>query len=557
VAVAALFILLFIILSITVTLLFLGTHKNNQVSALLQTRLTFNLSWFIFISVLVLELAAGYYFNYLNGMVMGDAASRVANAFFVLYIQPPHLASIGFVWNPLPSLLELPFLLFLPLFKPLATSALAGVIVTSLFAAGTAVLIYRNCNHFNLPTWVALIITGLYVFNPFIFVYGFNGMSEAMFIFFLVLATTQLVQWISDEKPVYLFWVGVALALAFLIRYEAIAFAAAVFFVVCFLMLKKRRQSGEIKSIRNYFEGTIIVIFVPLVSCITLWILANWIFMGDPLYFLTSEYSNEAYTETSLGEDILSLQWNIPGILLYALKMSIYFIPLMVVILIIRFLNKKLLQWETLMFLVLVLGITAFESFMLLRGASYGWLRFFVYSLPVAVAWMPYELEKMKENKPLFKKVAAACCCLALVVSSVSIGITLKNPEIAREEYSTYFMESGSDLDLQVEIAAYINEHYDEMVFLMDSYHTWYVILNMDSTDKVITTCSYTFKEAIEDPEEFDVQYILLVDPEIGVADAINNYYPGLYENGAEWCTLEKDFGDYRLYKVDIIPAIE
>jgi hypothetical protein len=198
--------------------------------------------------------------------------------------------------------------------------------------------------------------------------------------------------------------------MSFLIRYEAIAFAAAVFLVVCFFMFKKRRQSGEVKSVWNYFEGTIIVIFVPLVSCITLWILANWIFMGDPLYFLTSEYSNEAYTETSLGEDILSLQWNIPGVLLYALKMSVYFIPLTMVILVIRFINRSLLRWETLMFLALVLGITAFESFMLLRGASYGWLRFFVYSLPVAVAWMPYELHRLKDNAPWFKKVAVACC---------------------------------------------------------------------------------------------------------------------------------------------------
>ncbi len=552
---AVISILIFILLAAVVMLL-LAIRKNNQAGALLQTRLSFDLSWFIFVFVLVFELGAGYYCNYLNGMVMGDAASRVANAFFVLYIQPPHLASIDFVWNPLPSLMELPFMLFVPLFKPMATAALAGVIVTSLFAAGTAVLIYRNCTRFNVPAWLTLVLTALYAFNPFIFVYGFNGMSEVMFIFFVVLSITQLVQWIYDESPMHLFWIGVALALAFLIRYEAIAFAAAVFLAVVFFMLKKRYYSRNKKSIWSYFEGTAIVLFVPLVASVVLWILANWIFMGDPLYFLTSEYSNEAYTETSLGADILSLQWNIPGVLLYALKMSVYFIPITLVILLIRFFDKRLFRWETMMFLVLVLGVTAFESFMLLRGASYGWLRFFVYPLPIAIAWLPYELEKLKKNTPLFRKVAAACCCLALAVSVLLTGITLKNSEVAREEYSTYFMESGSDLDLQVEIAEYLNENYAEAVLLMDSYHTWYVILNMDSTDKVITTCSYTFEEAIEDPSEFDVQYILLVDPEVGVADAINKYYPDLYENGASWCTLEKDFGDYKLYKLDIIPEI-
>lgn len=511
--------------------------------------------WIIFCVVLVCELAAGYYFNYLNGMIMGDAASRVANAFFVLYIQPPHLASIGFIWNPLPSLMELPFMWLVPFFKPLATAALAGVIVTSLFAAGTAVLIYNNCIRFNVPVGLSLLLTALYAFNPFIFIYGFNGMSEVMFIFFLVLATTQLVQWTYDEVPFHLFWVGVALASAFLIRYEAIPFAAAVFLAVCFFMFKKRSQLESVKSAWGYFEGTVLVIFMPLVSCIILWILLNWIIMGDPLYFLTSAYSNEAYTSANLGADMLLLQWNIPGVLLYALKMSVYFIPLTIVILFIRLINRSLFRWETLMFLVLVLSIPAFESFMLLRGASFGWLRFFVYPLLIAVAWLPFELREMKDRAPLFKPVAIVLCCLALVFSAVSVGIPLKNPEVAGEEYSTYFMKSGSsNLDMQIDIAAYIDEHYANTVFLMDSYYTWYVIMNMDSPDKVITSCSYTFYGAIESPAEFDVQYILLVDPEIGAADAINRYYPDLYENGADWCTMEKDFGDYRVYKVNIMP---
>ena len=42
----------------------------------------------------------------------GDAVSRLANAFYVLHSRDQHFAAIGFVWNPLSSLLDLPFLLF-------------------------------------------------------------------------------------------------------------------------------------------------------------------------------------------------------------------------------------------------------------------------------------------------------------------------------------------------------------------------------------------------------------------------------------------------------------
>src|SRR5688572_23128027 len=37
-----------------------------------------------------------------------DAPNRVANAGFALHSRDPHLSAIGFVWNPLPSLVELP-----------------------------------------------------------------------------------------------------------------------------------------------------------------------------------------------------------------------------------------------------------------------------------------------------------------------------------------------------------------------------------------------------------------------------------------------------------------
>jgi len=111
--------------------------------------------------VLVFELGAGYYFNYINGMVMGDAASRVANAFYVLYIQPSTPCIHRFCLESSSQSSGAPFMLFVPLFKPMATAALAGVIVTSLFAAGTAVLIYKNCIHFHVPTWVTFVLLAL------------------------------------------------------------------------------------------------------------------------------------------------------------------------------------------------------------------------------------------------------------------------------------------------------------------------------------------------------------------------------------------------------------
>ena len=43
-------------------------------------------------------------------LVFPDAMSRVANGYYVLFSRDPHLAAIGFVWNPLPSLAAIPLL---------------------------------------------------------------------------------------------------------------------------------------------------------------------------------------------------------------------------------------------------------------------------------------------------------------------------------------------------------------------------------------------------------------------------------------------------------------
>ncbi len=128
----------------------------------------------------------------------------------------------------------------------------------------------------------------------------------------------------------------------------------------------------------------------------------------------------------------------------------------------------------------------------------------------------------------------------------------------AIEEYDAYMSGSvDAERMLQVEVSEYINQNSSDGILLLDSYHTWNVILNLDATDYIITTCSYDFEDAVESPQEYDVKYILTVDPETMLADAINNYYPDLYESGADWCTLEKDFGDYKLYKVDMIPELD
>jgi hypothetical protein len=247
---------------------------------------------------------------------------------------------------------------------------------------------------------------------------------------------------------------------------------------------------------------------------------------------------------------MLALVGNIWGALIYVLKRVFVFLPLLFIIFIFRYVNKRLFKWETLMLFALAISIIAFHYVLLMMGGSYGWLRFFVYPLPIAMAWLPYEFSKLRIERPGFGNVAASFCCIALAISSILTGIVMNDSDIAKEEHTVY-LEGNTDIEIQKDMAEYINNNCLDSVLLMDSYQTWYIILNLDSTDNVITTCSYIFVEAVDNPREHSVQYIITISPEgIGVADAINIHYPDLYENGASWCNLVVEMGNYRLYEV-------
>ena len=67
--------------------------------------------------------------------IIGDAWSRVANAYYVLYSRDPHLAAIGFVWNPLPSLAVIPLLPLKTVWPDMVATGFAGSIISALCMA--------------------------------------------------------------------------------------------------------------------------------------------------------------------------------------------------------------------------------------------------------------------------------------------------------------------------------------------------------------------------------------------------------------------------------------
>src|SRR5438309_6829994 len=133
----------------------------------------------VFGAALVLYLAVAVVLVFGANVILGDALARVANAYRILFSRDPHLASIGFVWSPLPSLAELPLLPLKAFWPDLASRGFAGNIVTAAFMAGAVYQLWAFLRELALSRLMRLGLTAAFALHPLIVFFGANGMSEA------------------------------------------------------------------------------------------------------------------------------------------------------------------------------------------------------------------------------------------------------------------------------------------------------------------------------------------------------------------------------------------
>ena len=125
----------------------------------------------------------------------GRRAARVAQAWYVVGSRDPHLAAIGFVWNPLPSAAEIPLVMLRGFWPTLTEKTFAGCIVSALCMAGAAVQLRALFLEIGASRWLTIAATACFALNPMVVVYGANGMSEAMYLLFLIGTARYLLTW--------------------------------------------------------------------------------------------------------------------------------------------------------------------------------------------------------------------------------------------------------------------------------------------------------------------------------------------------------------------------
>jgi hypothetical protein len=182
----------------------------------------------IFVLVFAAQLAFGVWMSS-RGFRWGDAFYRSTSALFALHSADPKLADIGFVWMPLPALLNLPWTALYPVWQDVVASGAASSLASAVCGGATATVLLITARRLRLPSWIGWAFALLVATNPMVFLYAGTGMAEGVGAPFLVGAVCFLTLfWRSGQR----WWVaaaGVALALAVAAMYEAVPYGAALF----------------------------------------------------------------------------------------------------------------------------------------------------------------------------------------------------------------------------------------------------------------------------------------------------------------------------------------
>ncbi len=507
---------------------------------------------------------------------MGDAQARLANGFYVLYSRDPHLAAVGFVWQPLTSLAALPLLLLKGLWSPLARDFFASNIMSALWMALAVHHVRKTAEEAGIATLPRLALTALFAFNPMIFVYGANGMSEAPYICFLVIATRYLVRWIDSDQAVELVVAGTGLGLAYMARNEAVLSGVLATMAVFVVSLYRTRADFRRRLMTALTDGTIIL--APFTLCFVGWAVVSWIIVGHPFEQLQGEYGtasmisvtakvtgDTAQSPHNVAHNILALGPLLPTLIAVGFVWVVF---------------RR--DFRPLAALTVLGGGLTFSAWGAVTGRTGGFLRYYICAIPLSVMlaiamaakggkWSP-----IRSTRVALYRLArhASPAVLALLAVAVTVPPVATAWSVMHD--SQHSLEEAALLEpvwQPHKFAHSPNTYYDALTIAnyMDSLHLHngsvivdnsegcvpFVLLLSRHPAQFIIPNDRDFQKLLSDPVGFQVPYLLAFpDQGLGKLDAVNRAVPDLYKDGGGIATLKKELGQgncsgFRLYKVN------
>ncbi len=514
-----------------------------------------DIAWFSV--TLAVALIGGWWLIYVAQILMGDALARVTQAHAIILSRDPHLAAIGFIWPPLPSVAEIPFVLLL---SPFTAPIYAGQIVSALFTAGLAVMLSRALSYQRVPRRWRIPLVATILLNPLVFFSGINGMTENIFLFFVIGATSELTKWEPGEQRGLLI-AAILLGLGFFVRYEAVAFAAAG--VVALII-----RTWSVPIHRDRIEAMITAFVAPVGYCVMLWMLWTGIFLDDPFAWLTGTGSNIFFTEAiraGLDPVLSPLYHNFPRSLAWSAERLFTLFPPYLPLIAIATVRAL---WKRDRIGVMLVGLALvgpfFQWLQTYRGQLLISVRFWIYCVafsPLLVAYLA------RDFLPAARSRIYAVAVLAFTISMVPTLFTMATPGTNEETFARAVLSLDAARITRAqdnqyaalnEAVAFIDDLHrsrrDSLVMVDGLLHGG-VALYVDDPSRIASDPDRDFEKILEDPVD-RVNYILVAGSQLSgtiSATRVGARFPTLWREGAPWASYVAEFPDYynsRLFRV-------
>ena len=522
----------------------------------------------------------------------GDAVARMANGFYMLHSNDPHLAAVGFVWNPLSSIADLPLLAFNSVWPVLASHNVAGTTVSAIAMACAAYQLNALLREWGVAILPRLILTAFFVLNPMVLYSGGNGMSEALYLFAMLAATRYLVRWLGSGDLPSLVYCAIALAVGYLERSEPVAAAGLTAMVVFGVSFARTAGDRHQKVWASLTDTTILIL--PILTSLVGWAAVSWVITGQPFQQFTSKYGNTSLIAES------HLVGNMTSRLIAEAKAITYMSPLLVLIIVLAIVVAIIRRNVQLLGVFAVLGGgLGFTLASYLTNAIFPWFRYYIVVAPLAVLLVgsiisrPTRPPRKDECGPLDLRVqtasvkrrpttngvlaslgGVALVLLLLVPSIPGTAMAMSSDTVAPDlaQYTGFIFHknltpierSGKYAYAQVQsMSAYLDaRRFSNGDVVVDNANSCipYVDTNVDNPRMFVIHNDRDFERVLADPLIFHAHYLL-----VGLAadnDAVLAQYPTIGKS-TPWAKLVHTFryptggfcDGYRLFKVTGYPT--
>lgn len=509
-----------------------------------------------------------------------DSVSRMANGFYILYSRDPHLAAVGFVWEPLQSIADAVFLIGNHLWPALSHNNMAGSLVSALAMAGAAYQICAALREWDVSRVPRLVLTAFVALNPLVMLYGGNGVSEGLYVFTLVASTRYLLRWVHKGDLRSLAYAGVALGFGYLTRNEAVG-GVALGAIVVGLVSLSRADGTRLSRVKTAMADLAIFVAPPFIAAAG-WAITSFVITGEFFAQLQSVYGNS-------NQEQFSGHLTFHGRVMFeahAIGAWAPALPIVLVVAVIVAVKRR--DGRILAPLGVLGGALGFDVLAFLDNSIQNQLRYFVLAFPLGVLLLgsivaaiqnpgpaavgaPTRIDQVRKGLGVLGALAGVVLVLVVMIpATVTSGSALFNPKIGileSEQVAFIFHKHPSPADIANE------DNYGWVLAIGD----WFTSRHLPDGDVVVDNFSECvpglvttinqpklfvipndrdFQRILADPITFHTHYILEANPASFSDTAVNLAYPNLWRTGAGFTKMVHQFPsrddcpEFRLFHV-------